>query len=96
MDTALIQFVYVITQFVSVFLSILQFLMLVRAIMSWLPLDEDSNVVNFVMMVTEPVIVPVRMLLDRFEWVHELPIDISFLIAFMLLSILQMLLPGVI
>ncbi len=92
----MIQFVFVITQFVRLFLSILQFLMMIRAIMSWLPFDEESNVVSFIMMVTEPVIMPVRMLLDRFEWVHELPIDISFLVAFILLSILQMLLPGVI
>jgi len=81
---------------VSIFLTILQFLMMFRAIMSWLPMDEDSRLVNFIYMVTEPVIVPVRMLLDRFEWTHELPIDISFLAAFMLLSIIQMLLPGVV
>ena len=68
---------------------------MIRAIMSWLPLDEDSHLVSFVMMVTEPVIAPVRMLLDRFDWVQELPIDISFLVAFMLLSIVQMLLPTV-
>ena len=80
----------------SIFLTILQFLMMLRAIMSWLPMDEDSKFANFIYMVTEPVIVPVRMLLDRLEWTHELPIDISFLAAFMLLSIIQMLLPGVV
>ena len=80
----------------SIFLTILQFLMMLRAIMSWLPMDEDSKFANFIYMVTEPVIVPVRMLLDKLEWTHELPIDISFLAAFMLLSIIQMLLPGVV
>ena len=92
----MIQFIYVITHLVSIFLTILQFLMMLRAIMSWLPMDEDSKFANFIYMVTEPVIVPVRMLLDRLEWTHELPIDISFLAAFMLLSIIQMLLPGVV
>ena len=80
----------------SLFLTILQFLMMLRAILSWLPVDEDSRLVNFIYMVTEPVIVPVRMLLDKMEWTQSLPIDISFLVAFMLLSIIQMLLPGVV
>ena len=80
----------------SLFLTILQFLMMLRAILSWLPVDEDSRLVNFIYMVTEPVIVPVRMLLDKMEWTQDLPIDISFLVAFMLLSIIQMLLPGVV
>ncbi len=92
----MITFIYVITQFVSLFITILQFLMMIRAVMSWLPIDEDSTVVNFIMMVTEPVIVPVRMILNRFDAVNDLPIDISFLVAFLMLSVLQMLLPGVV
>jgi len=92
----LIQFIYVITQFVTIFISILQFLMMIRAIMSWLPVDEDSHFFNFIMMVTEPVIVPVRMILDRFDSIRDLPIDLSFFIAFVLLSVLQIALPVVI
>ena len=33
------------------------------------------------------------MLLDRFEGLDEFPIDLSFIISFMLLSLVQMLLP---
>ena len=61
----MIQFIYVITHLVSLFLTILQFLMMLRAILSWLPVDEDSKLVNFIYMLTEPVVVPVRMLLDK-------------------------------
>lgn len=67
--------------------------MMFRAIMSWLPIDEDSNIANFLYAMTEPVIYPVRMLLERIKVTSDLPIDISFIVSFLLLSIIQMLLP---
>ena len=86
-------FIYVVTKLVSVFLGAEQLLMMFRAVLSWLPVDEDSNISNFLFAMTEPVIYPVRMLLDRFEGLDEFPIDLSFIISFMILSLVQMLLP---
>ncbi|MCI6842126.1 MAG: YggT family protein [Eubacteriales bacterium] len=86
-------FIYVVTKLVSVFLGAEQLLMMFRAVLSWLPVDEDSDISNFLFAMTEPVIYPVRMLLDRFEGLDEFPIDLSFIISFMLLSLVQMLLP---
>ena len=86
-------FIYVVTRLVSVFLGAEQLLMMFRAVLSWLPVDEDSDISNFLFAMTEPVIYPVRMLLDRFEGLDEFPIDLSFIISFMLLSLVQMLLP---
>ena len=86
-------FIYVVTKLVSVFLGAEQLLMMFRAVLSWLPIDEDSDISNFLFAMTEPVIYPVRMLLDRFEGLDEFPIDLSFIISFMLLSLVQMLLP---
>ena len=87
---------YILMKTVSLLLSAMQLLMMLRAVISWLPVDEDSNVVNFLYAMTEPVIMPVRMLLERFEALNELPIDISFIVAFMILSIVQMLLSGIV
>ncbi|MDD6799125.1 MAG: YggT family protein [Firmicutes bacterium] len=83
---------YVISNAVRILLMALQLLMLVRAIMSWIMPDEDNALFNFVYMTTEPVIVPVRFLLDRFEFIRRLPIDISFLVTYILLSVVQSLL----
>ncbi len=88
--------IYVITNIVSLFIAALQLMMMFRAILSWLPVDDDSDVANFLFAMTEPVIWPVRMLLDRFEALRGLPIDISFLVAFLLLGVLQSMLPGMI
>lgn len=84
------QLYYVVATTLSVLLSAIQLLMLVRAIMSWLPMDEDSTLVRFITMATEPVIMPVRYLLDRFGLFEGMPIDMSFFITFMLISVIRM------
>ena len=85
--------IYILTKTVSVLISAMQLLMLMRAVISWLPVDEDSNLVTFLYTMTEPLIMPVRALLSRFAALDDMPIDISFLIAFMLLSLIQIILP---
>jgi len=86
----LYQLYYVISTTLIFLLSVIQFLMLARAILSWFPIDEDSNIVRFLMATTEPVITPVRVLLDRFGLFEGMPIDMSFLITFIILSMIRM------
>ncbi len=88
-------FIYVFTTFVNVVLSVLQFLLIARAVLSWLPTDGESRLVGFVTMLTEPVVLPVRLLLEKSEALAGLPIDISCLTSFMILSTVQIMLPTV-
>ena len=67
-------------------LNILQLAMLVRAVLSWFPISEDNPFLALVNMITEPVVAPIRALFDRFGWFRNLPIDISFLVGWLLLS----------
>lgn len=89
------QIVYVLVTIVYIFLSVEQFLMFARAIFSWIQPDEGNKLYSFLLYATEPVIVPVRALLDRFESIRNMPIDISFTVAWLLLYVVQMLLPNV-
>ena len=82
----MIQIAYVLTTTVRILLIALQLLMLGRAILSWLPLEEENPVENFLFSLTEPVIAPVRALIDRIGWFEGLPIDTAFFITFFLLS----------
>ncbi len=68
-----------------------QLLMLVRAVMSWFPPSDGRGgpIRAFVYSLTEIFVMPVRALLDRFEWARRSPIDISFLLTFLLLSFLS-------
>lgn len=87
--------IYLVVNIVYLAISALQLLMLVRAIMSWLPFDDSSPLLRFVYCVTEPVILPVRNLLDKIGFLSDLPIDISFLVTYMILTFVLYLLPTV-
>ena len=82
------QIAYVLMATVRVLLVVLEILMLGRAVISWLPIPEDSPLENFLYAVTEPVITPARALCERFGWFEEVPIDMPFFLTFILLSVL--------
>lgn len=73
---------------VSLFLEVLQFMMLARAVFSWFPNLSDSALGDFLFTVTEWVITPVRMLFDKMGWGMNIMIDIPFFVTFILLSVL--------
>lgn len=85
----------VLTGTVYFLISVLQVMMLVRAIMSWFPIDEDGAFFRFINGCTEPVIAPVRTLLEKLNFFQNIPIDMSFFITFLLLSVIQLILPTI-
>lgn len=79
-------FVSVVVGVGQALLNILQIAMLVRAVLSWFPISEDNPFLMLVHMITEPVVAPIRALFDHFGWFRNLPIDVSFLVGWLLLS----------
>lgn len=67
-------------------------LIVVRALLSWLPLSPSNGIIRFLDMMTEPVVSPIRRLLNKSETVSQLPVDFSPVIAVIILSILSSLL----
>ena len=65
-------------------LSIFDLCLLVRAICSWIASFRESVIYEFTYTITEPVLLPIRNLLMRFEWVRNFPLDISFLVVLIL------------
>ena len=82
-------FFYVVSGIALLLLRFLETMMLIRAVLSWFPINEDSNFVRFIFMVTEPIIMPVRLLLARIPAFQNLPFDLSFSITFLLIFLLQ-------
>ena len=55
-------------------------------------MDDDNLVMSILYAVTEPFIVPIRALFEKMGWFRNLPIDISFFVTYILLSIISMML----
>ena len=69
-------------------ISLLQTLMLVMALMSWIPQLRQSKLYYAISMIVEPVIDPFRRLLYKIPGMDRFPLDLSFLAAYMALSLL--------
>ena len=83
----------IIAKTVSILLSIISTAMFLRAICSFIPPLAESRFFALLLMLTEPVVMPVRFLLYKLNIGQNLPIDISFTIAYFLLIFIEMLLP---
>ena len=65
-----------LAQLVSIILTIMYWLILIRALISWVSPDPFNPIVQFLMRTTEPVLEPIRRVLP------QMPIDFSPMIAF--------------
>lgn len=75
-----------LAKILSVLLSALYWLILIRALISWVSPDPNNAIVQFLLKVTEPMLAPIRRILPvgfRFG------IDISPLIAFLIIMFLR-------
>lgn len=79
----------VVVYLVSSLLSILEFLFLARAVMSWFAQGSGSKVYEFLCLATEPLIQPFRTLLSRVDALRNSPIDFAYLLAFLVLVALE-------
>ncbi len=66
-----------------------EFLLVARAISSWLPVDFSNPIVNFLYTVTEPLLAPVRNLLFKIPFFRNCPIDFSMIVLFMIFEVIQ-------
>lgn len=81
--------VTIIVQKIASFgLLLFMILMFLRAILSWFPSTEGGALDNFAYSITEPIITPVRMLLEKIEWVRNAPLDVPFFVTFLIVSII--------
>lgn len=80
---------YIVARCAVLFISIITVAMTARAIMSWFFFDKQTKLGTFLYVVTEPIILPIRALCNRFGWFQGLPLDIPFFITAVLLMIVS-------
>ena len=73
-------------------LSVLNFAMLGRAILSWIDPMGDGPLASFLYAITEPIILPFRKLFEKLNWFVGSPLDMPFFFAMISIIILQTLL----
>ena len=88
-------FLYIIAKTVSVILSVVSYAMLARMILPWFVDPMESRLYAIVNIVTEPFVAPVRAVMFMLNIGQDSPIDWSFTITYILIWLLQSLLPAI-
>jgi len=70
-------------------LLFIQYAIMVRAVISWLPITRNNSLVRLLFQITEPVLAPIRNLLTRFTAGRGFMLDFSPVIAFIIIGILR-------
>ena len=73
-------------------LSTFQTLLIVRAILSWIPPVRHSRFFWFLNKIVDPFLRPIRNVLYKISWMRQVPIDFSSLILFIILDVAIMML----
>lgn len=87
--------IYVLVNFVLIFIEVLSLAMFVRAILSWFT-DGQGKFTRFLYVLTEPAIMPIRKLLVKMNWLQNSPIDFSFTITYLAIMLVELLLSSLI
>lgn len=83
---------FVTIRIVQIFLYVLDTAMLLRALLSFLPINEDGVLASFVYGITEPFIMPLRALFEKHGWFEGSPLDMPFFFTYMIIMLGSMLL----
>ncbi|MGB5217612.1 MAG: YggT family protein [Smithella sp.] len=74
-----------LAQIIKIILTIYMWIIIFRAVISWVNPDPYNQIVIFLYRVTEPVLGPVRRMIPR----HSLPVDFSPIIVLLVIMFLQ-------
>jgi YggT family protein len=72
-----------VVQIIIILCYVLIVALIIRSLMSWLPLDPNNILVNIVHTITEPILAPLRRIVPRLEMV-----DLSPMLAIILLYVI--------
>lgn len=82
---ALSNFIIALAKVIDIVLTVYMWIIVARALISWVNPDPGNKIVIFLYRVTEPVLGPIRRIIPR----HNLPIDFSPLVVLLIIIFLQ-------
>ena len=85
-----------LTNAVNVFFRLLYILIIIRVFMSWVPNLRYTTIGNIIVTLTDPILGPVKRMMDKSPLGGGMMLDFSPVIALFILDIIQMIILGII
>lgn len=80
---------FIIYRAVRTVFSVLEVAILIRVFISWLPVPKNNRLIELLYMVTEPVLAPIRNMIQKSSFGKNMMFDISPIVAIILIGILR-------
>lgn len=82
---ALSNFIIALAKVIDIVLTVYMWIIVARALISWVNPDPGNKIVIFLYRVTEPMLTPIHRIIPR----HNLPIDFAPLVVLLVIIFLQ-------
>jgi len=70
-------------------LRIIEYAIVARAIISWLPTPKDNQIIKLIFQITDPIILPIKNFIAKSSMGKNMMMDFSPIIAILLIEILR-------
>ncbi len=77
---------------IDILLAVIEYAILARVIISWLPVPRNNRLIILLYQVTDPVLVPIRNIISKSALSKNMMFDFSPIVAFILIGIVRNLL----
>lgn len=84
---------YILAKVVAIYINIAAYSMLGRVILQFFVVPEESRFYALLFFISEPIIMPFRLILAKLNIGQDSPIDIAFMTAYFGVALLQLFLP---
>lgn len=79
----------VIYQAVGIVFRVIEITILIRVFLTWLPIPKEHKLIDLLYQVTEPILAPIRALIQRSSFGKNMMFDFSPIIAIILIGVLR-------
>jgi YggT family protein len=74
---------------INILLNFVQMVIFARIIISWLPIPKDNPIIRLIYQITEPILAPIRGMIERSAFGKNMMIDFSPIIVFLLIGFVR-------
>ena len=74
---------------ISIVFTIIEFAILARVLISWLPVPRENRLIQMLYTITEPILAPIRALIERSSFGKNMMFDFSPIVALLLVYVVR-------
>jgi len=86
---------YLIYRALNIVITVIEIAIFARVIISWLPISRENRLIILLYQITEPILAPIRAIIQRSALGRNMMFDFSPIIAFLLIRLVRSLLLGI-